>query len=131
MKKTLVIGASTNESRYSNVAIQMLVKQNKDVVAIGLKKGTVAGIQIESKKVPFKDIDTITLYVSPKNQPSYYDYILSLQPNRVIFNPGTENPELYKILKEAAIKVEIACTLVLLSTNQYESQKGDESINGE
>lgn len=119
MKKTLVIGASTNPNRYSYLAIQKLVSAKQPVVAIGLKKGVVEGVEFETEKLPFEDIDTVTLYIGAKHQPEYYHYIVSLQPKRVIFNPGTENPEFYTILKENNIEVEVACTLVLLSTNQY------------
>jgi len=118
-KKTLVLGASTNPSRYSFLAIQRLVAHNHDVVAIGLKEGEVSGVQIEKEKIPFEGIDTITLYLNALRQKEYYDYIVSLKPNRVIFNPGTENPELYNLLRKNAIEVEVACTLVLLSTKQY------------
>ncbi|QAA81176.1 CoA-binding protein [Aequorivita sp. H23M31] len=118
-KKTLVIGASTKEERYSNMAIRRLVKFGHTVEAIGLRSGTVAGINVSTEKEPFEDIDTVTLYLNPKRQGEYYDYILSLNPERVIFNPGTENPEFFKILKQNNIESEIACTLVLLGTNQY------------
>jgi len=118
-KKTLVLGASLNTARYSNLAINRLVKHKQPTVAIGLRKGTVEGVQIETEKVPFEDIDTITLYLNAKRQKEYYDYILSLAPERVIFNPGTENPELYKLLRENGISFENACTLVMLSSQQY------------
>lgn len=118
-KKTLVLGASTNPGRYANIAINRLVRAQVPTVALGLRKGEVAGVQIETEKVPFEDIDTVTLYLGPPRQVEYYDYILSLNPERVIFNPGTENPEFYKLLRERGIEVEIACTLVLLSTQQY------------
>ncbi len=118
-KKTLVIGASTNPERYSNMAINRLLKYNHTVVALGLKKGVVAGVEITPEKAPFKNINTVTLYLNPKRQEEYYDYIVSLKPERVVFNPGTENPEFYKILKENNIESEVACTLVLLGTNQY------------
>jgi predicted CoA-binding protein len=119
MKKTLVLGASLNPSRYSNVAINRLVGNNYEVVAIGLREGIIAGIEIIKEKRLFDDIDSITLYLNPQRQKEYYNYIVSLNPNRVIFNPGTENPELYQILKENNIESEVACTLVLLGTNQY------------
>lgn len=119
MKKTLVIGASLNPNRYSNLAINRLVNHDHTVEALGLRKGEVAGVSIATEKEDFKNIDTVTLYLNPKRQEEYYDYILSLKPRRVIFNPGTENPELYKILKENNIESEVACTLVLLGTNQY------------
>tara|TARA_R110002050_G_scaffold99648_1_gene206527 strand:+ start:511 stop:870 length:360 start_codon:yes stop_codon:yes gene_type:complete len=119
MKKTLVLGASLNPSRYSNLAINRLVNYGHTVEAVGLKNGTVAGVSISTEKEDFGDIDTITLYLNPKRQVEYYDYIVSLKPKRVIFNPGTENPELYRILKENNIESEVACTLILLGTNQY------------
>ncbi|MFG6687818.1 CoA-binding protein [Mariniflexile sp. HNIBRBA6329] len=118
-KKTLVIGASLNPSRYSNFVIQKLVSQNIETVAIGLKEGEVAGVPIHADIYPFEGVHTVTLYLNAKNQKEYYDYIVSLKPKRVIFNPGTENPELYRILKENHIPFESACSLVLLSTNQY------------
>ena len=117
--KTLVIGASTNKERYSYKAIHSLVDKSHQVVAIGAKKGMAFDIPIETEKLDFHAVDTVTLYVNSKAQQDYYDYILSLKPRRVIFNPGTENPEFYKLLSEKSIQFEESCTLVLLSTNQY------------
>jgi len=119
MKKSLVIGASLNPSRYSFMAINRLVEKGHPVVAVGLREGIVAGVTITKVKEQFQNIHTVTLYLNSKRQVAYYDYILSLKPNRVIFNPGTENPEFYRILRENNIDFEAACTLVLLSTNQY------------
>lgn len=118
-KKTLVLGASANPARYSYMAINRLVQFEQPVVAIGLKEAEVAGVKIQTKQVPFTNIHTITLYLNPLRQKEYYNYITALQPKRVIFNPGTENPEFYQLLKANGIKVEVACTLVLLSTGQY------------
>ncbi|MBN1822586.1 MAG: CoA-binding protein [Prolixibacteraceae bacterium] len=118
-KKTLVIGASTNPSRYSYLAVNALRKNGHDVVAIGLREGKVSDVEISNEKIHFHDIDTITLYVGPGNQAVYSDYIMNINPRRVIFNPGTENPELEKKLIDTGIFVEEACTLVLLSTGQY------------
>lgn len=118
-KKTLVLGASLKPNRYSNIAINRLVSNNQPTVAIGLREGTVNGVTIKKEQVNFKDIDTVTLYLGAKHQPEYYEYIVSLNPKRVIFNPGTENPEFYKILKANNIEVDLACTLVMLATNQY------------
>lgn len=118
-KKTLVLGASLNPARYSNLAINRLVKHGQPVVALGLRKGSVDGVEIETEKLPFENIDTITLYLNAKRQKEYYDYILSLNPQRVIFNPGTENPELYDLLRKNGINFENACTLVMLSSHQY------------
>lgn len=119
MKKTLVLGASLNPSRYSNMAINRLVNHGHTVEAVGLKKGMVAGVDIATEKEDFENIDTVTLYLNPTRQEEYYDYIISLKPKRVIFNPGTENPEFYEILRKNHIETEVACTLVLLGTNQY------------
>lgn len=118
-KKTLVLGASLKPNRYSNYAIQRLVGNNVETVAFGLRKGTVSGVEIDTDLLPYENVHTVTLYINPKRQKEYYNYIVSLKPERVIFNPGTENPELYSILKENNIFFEAACTLVLLSTNQY------------
>lgn len=118
-KKTLVMGASLKPERYSNIAINRLRNNKHEVRAFGLKCGTVSGVEIETELISYKDIDTITLYLNPKRQESYYDYIIGLQPNRVIFNPGTENPEFYNLLKQNDIEFEAACTLVLLGTGQY------------
>ncbi len=119
MKKTLVIGASSNSERYSFKAINSLLNYKHSVVAIGQKKGDVSGVKIQIKQIPMKSIDTVTLYINAKNQKDYYNYILQINPKRVIFNPGAENPEFYQLLKSNNIKVEVACTLVLLATNQY------------
>ena len=119
MKKTLVLGASLNPGRYSNLAINRLVNHGHTVEAVGLKKGVVAGVDITNEKENFENIDTVTLYLNPKRQQEYYDYIISLKPKRVIFNPGTENPEFYEMLRKNNIETEVACTLVLLGTNQY------------
>lgn len=117
--KTLVIGASTNPERYSYKAINSLLNHKHEVVAIGNKTGTISGVEIRKEKKLFADVDTVTLYLSAKNQLEFYDYILELKPKRVIFNPGTENPEFFAILEKNNIQVEVACTLVLLATNQY------------
>ncbi len=118
-KKTLVIGASMNPDRYSYKAIVALIEAKNEVCAIGNKIGEVKGVTITKEQILFKDIDTITLYLNPNNQKPYYDYIIQLQPKRVIFNPGTENTELEKLLTANRIAYEEACTLVLLATNQY------------
>lgn len=118
-KKTLVIGASENIERYSNLAVKKLLKNDHPVVAIGIKKGKIESTTIETEKKAFENIDTITLYLNPDRQEEYYRYILSLSPKRIIFNPGTENEELKKLANQKGITTQEACTLVLLSTNQY------------
>lgn len=119
MKKTLVFGASLKPYRYSHVAVKRLVEASEKVVAFGLREGKVAGVQIETSLDGFQEVDTITLYMNPKRQKQFYQNIIDLHPRRVIFNPGTENPEFYDLLSEAGIEVEVACTLVLLSMGQY------------
>src|SRR4051812_44544911 len=96
-KKTLVLGASENPSRYSFLAINSLRKHQHPVAAIGRRKGRVLDVDITTDKKPIEPVDTITLYLNPLNQKEYYDYILSLRPKRIIFNPGTENRELYDL----------------------------------
>ena len=119
MKKTLVMGASTDPGRYSYKAIKMLQRYGHPVVAVGKKADELDGIKIEKEHVVFDGVDTVTLYLNPMNQRQYYDYITGLKPKRVIFNPGTENPELYTLLRQNNIEIEVACTLVMLSVNQY------------
>ena len=119
MKKTLVLGASPKENRYSYHATAMLKKQGHEIVAVGRKSISLAGWDILDGTPAFSDIDTVTLYLNPTNQQTYYNYVLSLKPRRVIFNPGTENPEFATLLAKNGIEAEIACTLVLLSTEQY------------
>jgi uncharacterized protein len=118
-KYTLVLGASDNPERYSYLAVNSLRKHGHSVAAVGRKKTKVADVEVENDPRPFKNIDTVTLYLNEKHQKEYYDYIFSLQPERIIFNPGAENDELFELAKQKGINVTEACTLVLLSTNQY------------
>jgi hypothetical protein len=118
-KKTLVLGASENPQRYSYLAVQRLLSHDHPVIAIGKQKGNVHGIEISNEKKAENDIDTVTLYLNPQNQKNYYDYILSLNPKRIIFNPGTENSEFETMANNKGIKTLEACTLVLLATGQY------------
>ncbi|MGM0580174.1 MAG: CoA-binding protein [Bacteroidota bacterium] len=120
-KKTVIIGATTNPSRYAYFAADRLTNAGHKIVPVGIKKGEVFGEEIldirESPKV--EDVDTITLYLGARHQPEYYDYLLSLNPKRIIFNPGTENPELVKLANEKGIETENACTLVMLGSGVY------------
>jgi predicted CoA-binding protein len=118
-KKTIVLGASPNPSRYSYLAVNRLVAYGHTVVAVGKKNGEINGTQITIDHPDIKDVDTVTLYLNAQNQKQYYDYILSLKPKRIIFNPGAENTELETLAIQNNIKPMEACTLVLLSTNQY------------
>lgn len=119
MKRTLVLGASLKPERYSNIAIHKLKEKGLEVLAYGLREGSVAGVTIDTTLQDYEDVHTVSLYLNPKRQESFYDYIISLQPERVIFNPGTENMVLQELLKNEGIFFEQACTLVLLGTNQY------------
>ena len=117
-QKVLVIGASENPSRYSNKAIIKLNENNHKVFAFGNRPGKVMGIEI-STKFPMEKIDTLTLYLSSKNQKLYYEDIINLNPKRIIFNPGAENEELSIIARQKDIKVMNACTLVMLSIGVF------------
>ena len=119
MKKILILGASNNPSRYANLAANRLVAKGHPSVNVGIKSGEVAGVPIEHADVIHPDIDTITLYLSPQKQSQYYDYIIKSKPRRIIFNPGTENPELEALAEENGIETIEACTLVMLSTGQF------------
>jgi predicted CoA-binding protein len=118
-KKTLVLGASDNPSRYSFLAINRLRSYGHPVVAIGKKHTWVADVEVIKEKNKFEDVDTVTLYLNPLHQKEYYNYIVSLKPKRIIFNPGAENEELSMLAKEKGIQPIEACTLVMLSTGQY------------
>ncbi len=118
-KKTLVLGASDNPSRYSYLAIQRLRSHGHPVVALGRRHSFVADVEIMKEKQPWEEIDTITLYLNRQHQREYYDYILSLKPKRIIFNPGAENDELAALAREQGAQPLEACTLVMLSTGQY------------
>jgi|SRR5579863_1268448 len=118
-KKTLVLGASANPSRYSYLAVNKLREHKHPVVAVGRTAAIVADTTVQSDTGPIPDLDTVTLYLNPVNQKNYYNYILDQHPKRVIFNPGAENPEFEKILGEKGIQTVEACTLVLLATGQY------------
>ncbi len=119
MKKTLVLGASSKPDRYSNLAVKKLKRYGHEVIAVGRLKGKIDDVEITNEKTELKDIDTVTLYLNPNNQKEFYDYIVSLKPKRIIFNPGTENDELAKIANTNNIQTIEACTLVLLSVGQY------------
>jgi len=118
-KTTLVLGASTNPSRYSNLAINKLRRYDHPVVAIGKRNGMIGDTPVETNTRKIDDLDTVTLYINPNNQKQYYQYIMDLKPRRLIFNPGTENEELADMARKEGIQPLEACTLVLLSTGQY------------
>lgn len=120
-KKTVILGATENRMRYAYVAAEMFDERNIPFIPVGIKKGKIFGQDILDlrTKPEIKDVHTVTLYIGPKNQVEWYDYIISLKPQRIIFNPGTENQELMTLAKENGIQVCQACNLVLLSTGQF------------
>jgi uncharacterized protein len=121
VKKTVIIGATTDRSRYAWLAASMLTQYNHEIVPIGIKKGELFGTEIQDiyGKPQIPGVDTVTLYIGPQRQPEWYDYILSLKPKRIIFNPGTENDQFENMAEEKGIEVVEGCTLVMLRTNQY------------
>ncbi|WP_242918895.1 CoA-binding protein [Pontibacter liquoris] len=120
MKKTVVLGATDNPSRYAYRAVHKLQQHGHEVVPVGIRKGEVGGEKIiNDKNEEITDVDTVTLYVGPQNQPDWYEYILSLNPKRIIFNPGTENPELERKAAQKNIQTLHHCTLVMLATDSY------------
>jgi predicted CoA-binding protein len=119
MKKTLVLGATDNPARYAYLAVEKLLRYKHEVVPLGQKATEVLGLKIQTGQPAIENIDTVTLYLNPTNQIPYYDYILSLKPKRIIFNPGTENQEFEKMAEEKGIETVEGCTLVMLSTGSF------------
>jgi predicted CoA-binding protein len=119
VKKTLVLGASDNPERYSYMAVALLKKYGHPVLAIGRKAATIGDTIIHGSTIAEQGVDTVTLYLNPLAQEAYYSYIISLEPKRIIFNPGTENEALEDLAKHHGIQCLEACTLVLLNTGQY------------
>ena len=119
MKKTLIIGASNNPDRYAYKAAERLMNYGHEIELLGVRPDEVFGKKVDTERKAYQGIDTVTLYIGPKHQPEYYDYVLSLKPKRVVFNPGTENQEFEHLLAKNGIEAEEACTLVLLGTGQY------------
>lgn len=118
-KKTLVVGASTKPWRYSYKAIESLKSHQYEVVAIGLREGEVAGVPIQKELTDINNLHTVTMYVGASRQTEYQEWLLKWNPQRVIFNPGAENPELQLLLEENGVEVLEACTLVMLATGQF------------
>ena len=119
--KILILGASNNPARFSYMAANALSIRGYDIIPLGLKKGTLAGksiLDIRSRPI-IDDVHTITLYMNPQNQSGYLDYILSLNPRRIIFNPGTENRDLIGPAEEQGIEVIVDCTLVMLRSGYF------------
>src|SRR4030042_2580533 len=119
-KKTVVVlGASPNPDRYSHKAVKSLIKRNYHVIAVGKRQGEIQNISIVTGKPDIKNVYTILMYIGPKNQPQYYDYILRLNPKRIIFNPGTENYELGNLAAKNNIECIFECALVMLNDRTF------------
>jgi predicted CoA-binding protein len=120
-KKTAIFGATTNPGRYAYLAAERLTAKNHEIVPIGIKKGQVFGEDILDirEKPQLDDIHTVTMYIGPQNQSEWEDYILSLRPKRIIFNPGAENPSLAQKATEQGVEVQNACTLVMLASSLF------------
>lgn len=117
--KTLILGATPNPQRYAYLAANKLIHHGHEIVNVGIKQGELAGVEILNGMPDLKDIDTVTLYVGARHQAPYYDWLLGLKPRRIVFNPGTENPELSKLARAQGIETLPACTLVMLGSGQY------------
>jgi hypothetical protein len=120
VKTTLVLGASPKPERFSYDAIRSLQKNNIPVIALGKREADLGDIKIR-KGIPddITGVHTVTLYMSAKNQIEYYSFILSLKPKRIIFNPGTINPELARMATQKGIKVVNDCILVMLNNGSF------------
>ena len=119
-KMTVVLGVTPNPSRYAYMATEKLKNHGFPVIPLGFRPGIVAGENIVLDwPNSIDNLDIISLYIGPARQPEFYNYLIQLKPQKIIFNPGTENSEFYSLLKKVGIEIEEACTLVLLSTGQY------------
>ncbi len=119
MKKTVVLGATPNPERYAYLATRRLAQHGHEVVPVGLRKGSIGDIEIQPGQPRIEDVDTVTLYLGAERQKEMHDYVLSLRPKRIIFNPGAENPELMKMADEQGIETVEGCTLVMLSSGVF------------
>jgi len=120
MSTVAVLGASDNPERISYQAVSRLLEHGHAVFPVSPKGGVVLGQSVLPNLAAIPEpVDTVTLYVGPQHQAALLDDIVALHPRRVIFNPGTENPQAYALLGQNGIAVEEACTLVLLSTRQF------------
>lgn len=119
MKKTVILGATPDATRFAYKAAHMLVRYGHEIVPVGIKKGEVAGKAIINDRSFIPDVDTVALYVGPRNQIDLYEYIIGLKPKRIIFNPGTENDELISLAQKNNIEPVLGCTLVMLSAKTY------------
>ena len=118
-KKTVVLGASPNPVRFSHKAVKSLLRNDQEVVAVGFKEGLIAEEKILVGTPHIENVHTVSIYIGSSRQTDYYDYIISLKPERVIFNPGTVNPQFMARLKREGIEPLAECMLVLLNDGEY------------
>ncbi len=118
-KKTLVLGASPTPLRYAYKAVKRLLSYGHEVVAIGKVEAEIDSVKINKQMIDIPDLHTVTMYLNPEKQEPYLEYIIELEPQRIIFNPGSYNPKLEKLAREAGIEVLEDCTLVMLDTDDY------------
>jgi predicted CoA-binding protein len=118
-KKTVVLGASPNPARYSFKAVKSLLRYGHEVVAVGFRPGVIYDTFIKLGTPDIDGVHTIAMYIGEQRQEEFHDYIISLKPRRVIFNPGTLNPPLMKELKEHGVEVIDGCTLVMLDNEEF------------
>ncbi len=119
MGKMLVLAAATNPSRFSHKAVKSLVRNGYEVMAVGFRPGFIDDVEILTGMPEISDVDTVLLYMGEKRQREYYDYLYGLKPRRVIFNPGTKNPELRRLLKKKGIESLEDCALIMLSSGTF------------
>jgi predicted CoA-binding protein len=119
MSLIVVLGASPNPDRYSHKAVKRLVRNNFKVIAIGKRQGMIENIPIIITQPALSDVHTVVIYLAPYHQGEIFDYVLSLNPKRVIFNPGTESPEFDEFLESYNIRIVHDCTLVMLATGRF------------
>jgi uncharacterized protein len=117
--KVLVLGASPNPERYSYKAVQRLLKAGHEVIAIGKKPGIIEDLSIITYQPDITGVHTVTMYLAPYHQGEIFDYVVSLRPKRVIFNPGTESPEFDEFLESYNIEIVHDCTLVMLAYGRF------------
>jgi predicted CoA-binding protein len=118
-KKTVVIGASPNPARYSFKAVKSLARFGHKVIAVGFRPGVIFDHFIQRGMPEIEEVDTVALYIGVERQEEFHDYIISLSPKRVIFNPGTVNEAFMKELEELNIEVVDGCTLVMLDSGEF------------
>lgn len=119
-KLTLVVGASENPDRYSYKATEKLLKHGHPVLLFAKKEGHCLGLKIETSLPVGKQINTITMYVGANHQSELIEPLLALKPQRFVFNPGTENQDFIQKARAQGIECVEGCTLVMLSTDQYD-----------